>query len=126
MSASEDARAHLAKAHEFLEAARFNLDLKLVSAATSAAVLAGINAKDAVCLRLTGATHKSDNHAAAVAELKAAGPAGAALVPTLTRLLKMKTRAQYQPAAVAAPDGTNAVRWATKLVDGAEEVVKWR
>lgn len=126
MSALEDAKAHLAKAHEFLQAARFNLDLKLYSAATSDAVLAGINAKDAICLRLTGATRKSENHAAAFAELKAAGPAGAALAPTLARLLKMKTRAQYQSAAVSASDATNAVHWATKLVEGAEEVVKGR
>lgn len=126
MSALEDARAHVAKAQEFLEAARFNLDLKLYSAATSDAVVAGINAKDATCLRLTGVTRKSDNHVAAIAELKAAGPAGAGLAPTLARLIKMKARAQYQSAAVSAPDAANAVRWASKLVEGAEEVVKGR
>jgi hypothetical protein len=126
MTALQDARAHLAKAREFLEAAKFDLDLDLFNAATSDAVIAGINAKDAICLRLTGTTRKSDNHADAVAELKAAGPAGAALAPTLSRLLKLKTKSQYQSASVAANDANKAIEWATRLVEGAEEVVSAR
>lgn len=126
MSALDDARAHLAKANEFLEAAGFDLDLDLFSAATSNAVLAGINAKDAICLRLTGTTNETDNHNMAVAELKAAGPAGADLAPALARLLKLKSKAQYQAAAIAAADAANAVKWATKLVDGATAVVTGR
>jgi len=126
MSALDEARAHLAKANEFITAARFNLELELHNAAASDAVVAGINAKDAVCLSLAGATRKSDSHQAAVAELKAVGPAGAALAPTLSRLLKLKSKAQYQAAAVTAPDASNALRWATKLVEGAAEALKGR
>lgn len=126
MGALDDARAHLAKAREFLEAARLNADLSLFNAAASAAVISGINSKDAVCLRLTGATRKADGHAEAVAELKAAGPAGAALAPTLSRLLKLKTRSQYQSASVAAADAAKAVGWAARLLEGAETVVSSR
>lgn len=126
MSVLDDAKAHVAKANEFLEAARSTVDLDLYSAATSDAVLAGINANDAICLSLTGVTRKPDNHSAATAELKAAGPTGAALAPTLARLLKMKSKAQYQSAAVGSLDAINAVRWATKLVDSAEDAVKGR
>jgi uncharacterized protein (UPF0332 family) len=126
MSAPQDARAHLEKAREFLEAARFSFDLGLYNPATSSAVVSGIDSKDAICLRLTGSTRKADNHAEAVAELKGAGPAGAALAPTLSRLLKLKTKSQYQSASVAAGDAGKAIEWATRLLAGAEEVVAAR
>jgi uncharacterized protein (UPF0332 family) len=126
MTALDDSRAHLAKAREFLEAARLNLDLELINAATSDAVISGINAKDAICLRLTGTTRKAEGHYEAVAEFKAAGPAAAALAPTLSRLLRLKTKSQYQSASVTAADATNAVHWATRLVEGAETVVSSR
>jgi uncharacterized protein (UPF0332 family) len=54
VTALSEARAHLRKAKEFLTAAEFSLDLDLFNAATSNAVTSGINAKDAICLRLTG------------------------------------------------------------------------
>lgn len=47
MNALATARAHLAKAREFLDAADVELSGELYNAATSNAVLAGINAKDA-------------------------------------------------------------------------------
>lgn len=126
MTALEDARAHLAKAREFLDAARFNLDVDLFNAATSDAVISGINAKDAICLRLTGTTRKADAHSEAVAELKASGPAGATVAPTLSRLLKLKTKSQYHAVSVAPADATKAIEWATRLLEGAEGVVSSR
>ena len=56
MTALELARLHLSKAEEFLEAAETNLDQKLYNAATSDAIISAINAKDAICLGLTGRT----------------------------------------------------------------------
>ena len=56
MTALADARSHLAKAREFLEAARSSHEQDMFNAAASNAVIAGINAKDAICLRLTGVT----------------------------------------------------------------------
>jgi len=121
-----DARAHVSKAREFLEAAEVNRGLELFNAATSAAVISGINSKDAICTTLTGRTGKADAHAEAIAELRAAGPAGVALTSTLSRLLKLKTKSQYQPVSVAAADATKAVEWATRLLEGADEVVSSR
>lgn len=126
MSALQDARAHLRKAREFLEAATINRELELFDAATSAAVISGINSKDAICLRLAGVAHKSEDHMAAVSELKAVGPAGAALAPTLNRLLRLKTKSQYAAASVAAADAAKAVDWAARLLEVAEEVVSSR
>lgn len=122
----DDARAHLAKAREFLEAARLNLEWDHVNAATSNAVISGINSQDAICLRLTGMTRKRDDHADAVAELKAAGPAGAAVASTLARLLKLKTKAQYQSRQIVLSDAAKAIEWGARLVDEAERVVSGR
>lgn len=126
MTTLDDARAHLVKAREFLEDGRVNLDLELFNAASSDAVISGINSKDAICLRLTGTTRKADGHHEAVGELKAAGPVGVALASTLGRLLKLKTKSQYRSASVTGVDATKAVEWAARLLEGAEEVVSSR
>ena len=123
MSALTSAQAHPAKAREFLEAAEVNRELQLYNAATSNAVTSGINSKDAICLTLTGRTDKGDNHDEARAELRDAGPSGRALEPTLGRLLRLKPKAQHQQASVAGSDADKAVEWATRLFDGAQEVV---
>ena len=123
MTALSDARAHLRKAREFLEAAELNLDSQLYNAATSSAVTSGINAKDAVCLALTGTTSKSEDHTDAVAELRGAGPASRPLATSLGRLLKLKHKSQYQADDVARGDAIKAVGWATALVDGAAAIV---
>ena len=78
MSALTDAKAHLAKAREFLEAAELNNDLALYNAATSNAVTSGVNSKDAICLKLSGWTGKSENHAEVIIELKSTGVVGRA------------------------------------------------
>jgi hypothetical protein len=113
VGARDDARSHLRKAREFLDAAGLELNRELYTTAASSAVLAGINAKDAICLQLTGRTGKSDDHRAAVPELAAAGPAGKVLESTFRRLLGLKTTAQYQAAPIGGTDATKAVGWAT-------------
>jgi uncharacterized protein (UPF0332 family) len=123
MTALADARVHLRKAREFLDAAELNLDHELFNAATSSAVTSGINAKDAICLALTGSTAKTDDHAAAVAELRRAGSTSKALATTLGRLLNLKNKVQYQTVDVAHADAVKAVEWARKLVDGAAVIV---
>ena len=50
MTPLEAARGHLAKAHEFLAEAKFALSNGHANVATSNAIIAGINAKDAICL----------------------------------------------------------------------------
>lgn len=126
MSALGDAQLHLAKAREFLEAAEASLVHHRNNAAASDAVLAGINAKDAICLALTGRTGKGESHHEAVPELKRAGRAGATLAPTLSRLLKVKTKAQYTPASVTSTDARRSVEWAQRLIAGAQDVAAGR
>ena len=119
----QDAKAHLLKALEFLAAARSEVNAERYNSATSSAVLSGINSKDAICLKLTGVTGKGDDHKSAVPELKRAGKAATGLAPTLDRLLKLKTRAQYQTTAMARKDAESAVKWASQLYETAEDIV---
>jgi uncharacterized protein (UPF0332 family) len=122
VAALDEARAHLAKAREFLEAAELTNDLALYNAAASNAVTSGINSKDAICLALTGRTRKSDNHAEAVAELRNAGAAGRDGCTTLSRLLKLKSKSQYQAAPVSAADAAKSIDWAARLLESAQSV----
>lgn len=123
MGALDDARAHLAKAREFREAAEITLGMEMPNAATSAAVSSGINSKDAICLRLTGTSSKTENHAQAIAELTRSGPAGSAVAQTFSRLLRLKPVSQYQVGSVARADAKHAVDWATRMLEAATGVV---
>ncbi|MGK2948642.1 MAG: HEPN domain-containing protein [Acidimicrobiales bacterium] len=123
MSARSDARAHLRKAREFLDAAELNLANGHANAAASSAVTSGINAKDAICLALTGESRKSDDHTDAVGELRAAGPTMGPLAPTLGRLLRLKNRSQYQTADVSPADAAKAVSWAVTLLAAASGIL---
>ena len=123
MSALRDARLHMDKAREFLEAAEANHDLDLYNAAASAAVTSGINSKDAVCLATKGATGRSDNHTDAVGELRRSGPIGAAIASTFNRLLGVKTRAQYQTRATTAKASQDALIWAERMYEAAQRAV---
>jgi len=118
-----DAKAHLVKAQEFLAAAESEVSAERYNAATSNAVLSGINSKDAICLKLTGATGKGDDHKSAVPELERAGKAAAVLAPALERLLKLKTRAQHQTTSMAKKDAESAVRWASQLYEATVGIV---
>ena len=126
MNGLDEARLHLAKAREFLDAAETSRDLGLDNAAVSDAVISAINSKDAICLALTGRTGKSDNHAQAVDELKRAGQAGAKLATALGRLLNLKTRSQYAARSVSAADASKAVDWADRMFTTADGVVRDR
>lgn len=111
------------KAQEFLSEAESALVNGNTNVATSNAVIAGINAKDAMCLVLVGRTSKADDHRRAVEELRSAGRHGAELAATLDRLLKPKTKSQYQSASITRRDAELAVKHASRLVDGAARVV---
>lgn len=123
MNALATAKQHLGKAREFLDAAEVELSGELYNAATSNAVLAGINAKDAICLRVMGRTTKSEDHNAAVGELARSGPDGKALEATFGRLLRLKTASQYRSSSVSPADARKAVDWATRMVQAATDVV---
>jgi uncharacterized protein (UPF0332 family) len=123
MNAVAAAHAHLAKAREFLQAAELEHRQDLYNAATSNAVLSGINSKDAICLKLSGRTTKSDDHAAAVGELAATGTQGRQLAQTLRRLLSKKAKSQYQDHRVAASEAGRAIEQATRLYNAAQQIV---
>ena len=119
MSALKDAKAHLAKAREFLEAAELNHDLALYNAATSNAVTSGVNSKDAICLKLSGRTEKSENHAEAIIELKSTGVVGRTQATTFERLLRLKAKSHYQTVSISASDATKAIAWAARMLEAA-------
>lgn len=118
-----NAAGHLTKAREFLDAASAAHDAGQHSAAASASVVAGINAKDAICLVLTGTTGKSEDHRVASTELRRAGPVGAGCANDLDRLLSIKSRVQYQSAPTSSTDSIKAVERARRLVAAAAQVV---
>jgi uncharacterized protein (UPF0332 family) len=123
MTPLEAARRHLTKAQEFLTEANSALASGRANVATSNAVIAGINAKDAICLVLVGKTAKADDHRQAVGELRKAGKIGADLASTLDRLLKPKTKSQYQSVSMTMKDAESAVSQATRLVAEASRIV---
>jgi hypothetical protein len=123
MTYLDDAKAHLVKAREFLEAARDEYDFDRLNACVSSAVISGVNSKDAICLKTTKHTNKTENHNDAIAELKQSGPDGATLATTLGRLLAMKPKSQYQAGSVSARSARDAVNWAQKMYDAAVAVV---
>lgn len=126
MGALEQARGHLRKAQEFLEAGQLTLDLDMFDAATSSAVHSGINSKDAMCLKLAGTTGKTQNHNDASAELRKAGRKAAAVADDFKRLLTVKPKAEYQSTAMARSEAIKAVERAQRLYNAALEIVTTR
>jgi uncharacterized protein (UPF0332 family) len=118
-----DAKAHLDEAREFLESARDDYDFERYNAAVSSAVASSINSKDAICLKTTRKTTKTENHNEAVSELRTSGPDGASLEATFRRLLGLKPKSQYQATPVSASNARDAVGWAQRMYDVATTVV---
>ncbi|HZT66030.1 MAG TPA: hypothetical protein VFA11_09610 [Acidimicrobiales bacterium] len=113
-----DARAYLAKATSWLDAAVENLDAGRWDVAAGSAVTAGINACDAISGTLLGRRAGGD-HAGAVALLEGAGEDGQAASRQLAQLLRYKAPAQYDPAPMSAADARKAVELARRLTDRA-------
>lgn len=124
MNSGRKASAHLDKAQEFLDVAALALEVGLHNAAASNAVTSGINAKDAICLKRTGATHKTENHEDATRDLNRAGKDAAALAPTLKRLLSLKAKSQYRSVSASATDARTAVKNAKKMYEAAQSIVR--
>lgn len=122
MNPADGARAHLEKAQEFFEAARLAFEFGFMSAATASAVTSAINSKDAICLCLTGTSEKSSNHAAAVGELRAAGPEAAPLAPALSRLLASRSKSQYLADPVPQSEAKAALRNAGRMLEVAKSI----
>lgn len=93
-------------------------------AATSLAVHAGVNASDAICVARLGQRAAGQAHDEVHALLKQAGPEGTEAGRHLSRLLPLKTKAEYDADDIPRRTATNAVRWAGRLVALAEHVVE--
>ncbi len=124
MTVLDAARLHLAKAKQFYEAAERNSQHDLYDAATSNAVISGINSKDAICLATTGTSNKSEHHMSAVNELKSASPDAAKVAAAFQRLLSIKSKAQYHQHATTKPKAEAAISQAQRMVDVAERIVR--
>lgn len=121
----DEARAYLAKAHEFLHAARSSLELSNHTAAVGNAVHAvhaGIAAGDALSAARTGTVWRGE-HARAAGHLEDAGDEGRQAARHLRRLLPLKTRAEYEPTPMRKADAEAAVQAADRLVGLATQTV---
>lgn len=121
-----EARAHVRHAHDFLDGARTNLEFGNLRAAGSDAILAGVRAKDAICMALTGSTSKSEDHRRAVRELTTAlgkRPETPNAERALTELVAFKTPIQYSNQRIEITRVTALVRRAETLVQLADEIV---
>jgi len=116
-----DARAYLAKASAWLQAAEENLQAGRWDVAAGSAVTAGINACDSLSGSLLG-QRAGGEHTEAVDLLNGAGDDGRQAARQLSQLLRYKTPAQYDPAPMPQRDATKAVELARRLVDRAAQV----
>jgi hypothetical protein len=110
---------YLAKAEEYLSAAVDSLAANRTIAATSLAIHAGINAADVVTGARLGVRAAEQEHGAVLGLLGQAGTDGVAVSRELTRLLPLKTRAEYDPDDVPSPTATRAVEQARRCVAAA-------
>lgn len=113
-----DARAYLAKAASWLEAAAESLAAGRWDVAAGSAVTAGINSGDAISGALLG-RRAGGEHADAVALLEGAGEVGRAASRQLAQLLRYKAPAQYDPGPMSESDARKAVELARRLTERA-------
>lgn len=116
------ARAYLAKAEEYLAASRLELEAERPIAATSLAIHAAINAADVVTGRRIGRRAAGRDHDQALVLLRQAGADGSEVERNLARLLPLKTRAEYEPDAIALSEASRAVERASRCVATARQV----
>ena len=113
------AQAYLAKAEEYLAAASSELEAGRAIAATSLAIHAGINAADAVTGQRMGRRAAGQDHDQVLSLLREAGRDGADAEKSLSRLLPLKTKTEYEPDEVPLPVARKAVERASRCVAAA-------
>ncbi len=121
----QEARSRWAAARAYLDVAELVLDEpeqdEYSSVATGLAVLAGIAASDAICCQRLRGRHRGDDHRGAADLLRTATPDGDRLAQMLRRLLDLKDAAHYGVIPVAPGRASDAVKWARKLVERAQQ-----
>lgn len=125
--AVNDAKRYLHKAQEYLDSAQDNLDLHRATPAAGDAIHAGINAKDAIVMMLTGATGKAKDHARAARELGTAlgaHPEAASSEKALRELIAAKSDVEYGTSLITLTKAEPLVRRARALVALAQSTVR--
>ena len=120
-----DARAYLAKASAWLEAAEDNLRARRWDVAAGSAVTAGVNASDAITGSLLG-QRAGGEHSEALDLLTQAGEDGRTAARQLSQLLAFKAPAQYDPAPLSEKDSVKAVELGRRLVERAAQLAPRR
>jgi HEPN domain. len=121
------AKTFLKKAEEYLASAQDNLDLERHTPAAGDAIHAGISAKDAIVVSLTGSTPKSKDHSTATKELvRALGqrPGSEAVSRALRELIAAKADVEYGTDLVTPTKAAVLVRRARTVVDAATQIVR--
>lgn len=116
----------LRKAKEYLDSAQDNLDLERATPAAGDAIHAGISAKDAIVMALTGVTSRAKDHAKAAGELRTAlgsHAEAAAVEKALRELIASKSDVEYGASLVSLTKAEPFVRRARLLVNVAERVL---
>lgn len=123
------ARAFLTKAEEYLASAEDNVVAGRHTPAAGDAIHAGISAKDAMVMALTGETSKGKDHASAAKELRTAlghRDQAASAEKALRELLSATSEVEYGTALITAGKAGPLVRRARVLVELAIEIVRLR
>ena len=121
------ARSFLKKAEEYLASAQDNLDLQRFTPAAGDAIHAGISAKDAIVVSLTGSTAKGKDHSTAPKELgRALGqrPGAEGVVRALRELVAAKADVEYGTDLVTQAKAAILVRRARTVVEVAVQIVR--
>lgn len=123
-----DARSRLRTALAYLEVADLVLgeqaQKEFLNVAAGLAVLAGIAASDAICCAHLRQRHRGDNHRDAADLLATATPDGKRLASTFLRLLDVKDASHYGIELVEGKRARDAVNWASRLAQRAQEEVE--
>ena len=119
-ASADDARAYLAKAKEYLQAAEDALARNHCVAAGGTAVLAGIAAADAVAALRSGSVWTGEHSQAPAFLERIGGQDGTAAARQLRRLIPLKNRTEYDPVHLTETEAANAVEAARRIVAVAE------
>jgi hypothetical protein len=118
-------RAFASKASEYLAVAEDSFAQGRLTAAAGNAIHAGICAKDAIVIALTGATIKSRDHRQSVKDLRQAlgnAPAAAECERALRELIGAKSDVEYGVFMITETKAKALLRRATQLVERADQL----
>jgi hypothetical protein len=122
-ASASDAQRYLEKAREYLRASTLSLDFTNHAAATGNAVHAGIAAADSIVAIEVGAVWRGEHSQAASYLETYGGEHGRRAARHLSRLLPLKSTAEYDPNPIPQAKAAAAVEAARRIVAIAEQVV---